>query len=335
MTSRVLFAGAVVVALGAAAFFLLTSGPDLPEQSAIVESLENAEPPSDGTPIPETTTPAAEATNTPPSSEDTTSAELQAEDPPDDFPAIVDNALRDVEAREFPIDVGFEIIETLTHDTGAFTQGFEISEGRLFESTGLVGESTIRELDLNSGEVIRSQDVDDVFAEGLTVIEDPAGTTAIQITWQDGVAFRYDIETFEVIESYTYEGQGWGICDAGDRLVMSNGSDQLQFRDRDSFELLETVDVRLSGEPVQLLNELECIDGAVWANIWMSSLIVQIDPESGSVNRVLNARSLTPEVAVGSSSDVLNGIAYDPADSTVLLTGKRWPVTYRLRLFDQ
>ena len=260
---------------------------------------------------------------------------MQAEDTPDDFPAIVDNALRDVQNRDTPIDVGFELLETFPHDTAAFTQGFEISEGRLFESTGLVGQSTIREVDLETGEVLRSQSVDDVFGEGITVIEDPNGTTAIFLTWQDEIAFRFDIETFEIIESYTYEGQGWGICDAGDRLIMSNGSDQLQFRDRDSFELLDTVDVRLSGEPVQLLNELECIDGAVWANIWMSSLIVQIDPDSGSVNRVLNARSLTPEEVVGSSDNVLNGIAYDPSDNTVLLTGKRWPVTYRLRLFDE
>ena len=309
--------GALVVVFVAWSFVV---APGAPEQSEVVQTLEEAPAPT----VAADQALQADETIEPP-----------AADAPDDFPAIVDNALRDVDEREIPIDVGFEIVETLEHDTGAFTQGFEISNDRLFESTGLVGQSTIRELELNTGTVLRSTDVPDVFGEGLTVIEDPAGDTAIQITWQDEVAFRYDLETFEVIETYSYEGQGWGICHDGDRLVMSNGSDQIQFRDADTFELLSTVDVTLSGAPVQLINELECVDEAVWANIWQSSLIIQIDPTTGVVTRVLNARSLTPAVAEGSNADVLNGIAFDPEDGTYLLTGKRWPVTYRVQLFDE
>lgn len=322
MNSRALAAGLFVIVTGAG--FLIWSAfasPTVPEQSEIIESLE-----------------AIPAPTVPPTAQTLNDATLESDpavpEPVNEFPAFVDNALRDVNERDFPVDVAFEIVETLEHDTGAFTQGFEISNGRLFESTGLVGESTIRELNPETGSVLRSTDVPDVFAEGLTIIEDPEGDTAIQITWQDEVAFRYDLENFEVVETYDYAGQGWGICDDGDRLVMSNGSDQLQFRDRDSFELLDTVDVTLSGVPVQLINELECVGEAIWANIWRSSLIIQIDPESGIVTRVLNANDLVPDVAVGSSSDVLNGIAYDPDDGTYLLTGKRWPVTYRVQLFD-
>ena len=317
-------ATAVVVAILVVGFFAWdsTRSPSIPEQSAIVQTLEETPPPSLAA-----------------GSDQALQAEGGIEPPAagasDDFPAIVDNALRNVDEREIPIDVGFEILETLEHDTSAFTQGFEISEGRLFESTGRVGQSTIRELEPETGAVIRSTDVPDVFGEGITVIEDPAGDTAVLLTWQDEIAFRYDLETFEVTESYEYEGQGWGICHDGDRLIMSNGSDTLQFRDAETFEVMSEVSVTLSGSPVQLINELECVDQAVWANIWQSSLIIQIDPTTGVVTRVLNARSLTPAVAEGSRENVLNGIAFDPEDGTYLLTGKRWPVTYRVQLFDE
>jgi len=322
MKNRPLVAAAIVVLAGVGFLaWTFLSGPQVAEQSEIIESLESVPAPTSSTPTQE---PATEQ------------SELQAADdsPEEDFPALVDNALRNVDERQIPIDVGLEVVETFDHDTSAFTQGFELSDGRLFESTGLVGQSTIRELDPATGEVLRSAPVPDLFAEGLTVIEDPAGSTVIQITWQDEVAFRYDLETFEVLESFTYSGQGWGICHNEERLVMSDGTDRIQFRDPDTFELLGGVNVTLSDVPVQLINELECVGDAVWANIWMSSLIIQIDPSTGNVTRVLNANELIPDVAIGSNSDVLNGIAYDAADNTYLLTGKRWPVTYRVQLFD-
>ena len=317
-----LVAGAALVGVFVVAFvawnFIFT--PGVPEQAEVVQTLEEAPAPT----IPPDQSLQSDET-----------IEAPAADAPDDFPAIVDNALRNVDEREIPINVGFEVLETLEHDTTAFTQGLEISEGRLYESTGLVGQSTIREVEPATGDVIRSADVPDLFAEGITIIEDPGGDTAIQLTWQDEIALRYDVETFDVIETYEYSGQGWGICHDGDRLVMSNGSDRLQFRDADTFELQSEVQVTLSGAPVELINELECVDQAVWANIWQSSLIIQIDPTTGVVTRVLNARSLTPAVAEGSRDNVLNGIAFDPEDGTYLLTGKRWPVTYRVQLFDE
>ena len=249
-------------------------------------------------------------------------------DAPDDFPAIVDSAVRDPSERLTPAGARFEIIETIPHDTNAFTQGLEIHDGRLFESTGLTGQSSIRELDLSTGDILRNLPVADVFAEGLTII----GDTTVQITWRNGEAYRYDTDTFTRTGTYTYDGEGWGICDDGDRLIMSDGSPTLQFRDPISFDLLGTVEVQYGSTPVDELNELECVGGNVWANIWKSSLIIEIDPETGSVVTVLNARPLTPSSVEGSSSDVLNGIAYDPSDGTFLLTGKRWPTIYRVRI---
>lgn len=260
--------------------------------------------------------------------DETATIDPPSPDAQDDFPAIVDSAVKDPDLRLEPAAASFEILEVIPHDTGAFTQGLEIFDDRLFESTGLVGQSSIRELDLDSGAVLRNTAVDNVFAEGLTIL----GDTAIQLTWQDGVAFRYDTETFEQTETYTYEGEGWGLCHDDEQLVMSDGSPTLQFRDPGTFELRSTVDVTFAGVPVDELNELECVDGTVWANIWRSSLIVEIDPGTGAVLTVLNAATLTPPEVAGSSSAVLNGIAFDPTDGTFLLTGKLWPSIYRVRL---
>ena len=185
----------VVGVIGAAivGWLLLSSSPAA-EQSQIIESLEAAPAPT----VPETSDPAPG------------SAAAGADDPAqeEDFPAIVDNALRNVDEREIPIDVALEVLETFDHDTGAFTQGFELSDGRLFESTGLVGQSTIREVDLETGDVLRSADLPDVFGEGVTVIEDDDESTAIMLTWRDEVAFRFDLETFEELETFSYSGQG-------------------------------------------------------------------------------------------------------------------------------
>jgi len=245
-----------------------------------------------------------------------------------DFPAIVDSAVKDPEQRTEPVAASYEILEVIPHDTSAFTQGLEISNGRLFESTGLVGRSSIRELDIDTGEVLRSTAVDDVFAEGLTVLDD----TALQLTWQDGVAYRYDTETFERIATYTYEGEGWGLCHDDDQLVMSNGTPTLQFRDPDTFALVSTIEVTYAGAPVDQLNELECVGGTVWANIWKSLLIIEISPTTGQVLTVLNAATLAPPEVANDASAVLNGIAYDPADDTFLLTGKLWPSMFRVQI---
>ena len=218
-----------------------------------------------------------------------------------------------------------EVVETVAHDPGAFTEGLVFdATGRLFESTGLDGESTLRELDPSSGEVVRSIALaPSLFGEGLALV----GTRLVQITWQDQRAIVYDVDTFAEVRSFEYDGEGWGLCFDGAQLVMSNGSDQLTFRDPDTFAAVRTVEVTLEEEPVFQLNELECIDGRVYANIWKSDRIVQIDPATGVVVATIDASALERPA----TGDVLNGIAVDP-EGGLWLTGKRWDSMYRVEL---
>ncbi|NNC81308.1 MAG: glutaminyl-peptide cyclotransferase [Acidimicrobiales bacterium] len=254
--------------------------------------------------------------------------EAQTEAPVDDFPAIEDSAVRDPESRTAPAAGTIEVVRETPHDSTAFTQGFELFDGRLFESTGLVGSSTVREVDPETGVVLRSLPVPEVFAEGLTIVDDEI----VQITWTDEIAFRYSIDDFTPLGTYSYNGQGWGLCDNGAQLVMSDGSATLTFRDRATFDAESTVQVTYNGAPVEELNELECVGDSVYANIWKSALIVEIDAASGDVLTVYNANALWPEETRANAQSVLNGIAYDDVEDTFLLTGKNWPVMYEVRL---
>jgi glutaminyl-peptide cyclotransferase len=232
-----------------------------------------------------------------------------------------------------PADVPYltpAVLAIYPHSTADFTQGLVMSEdGRLFQSTGLYGESELQELDLETGEELRSVALDDAFfGEGLALV----GSRLIQITWQENTAFVYDVETFEVVETFEYEGEGWGLCYDGESLWMSDGSASLFRRDPDTFELLETVPVNLLGAPVTRLNELECVDGVVFANLWQTDFIVAVQPETGDVVSVVDAANLlTPEqrAELGSGA-VLNGIVYLPETETFLLTGKLWPSIFEV-----
>ncbi|CAN5468434.1 hypothetical protein BH23ACT9_BH23ACT9_01460 [soil metagenome] len=225
------------------------------------------------------------------------------------------------------------------HDRTAFTQGFVFHEGRLFESRGLYANQepvTLTEIDPLDGSAIRSLPRDpadgNYFAEGLTVV----GDRLVQLTWQDNVAFVYDLETFERVGTFTYEGEGWGLCTEPDRLVMSNGTSTLTTRDRDSFAVIDSVTVTLDGQPQDNLNELACVGGLVWANVWQTPTILVIDPDTGRVVSVVDASSLATangRFAEDPSADVLNGIAFDEQTGTWLLTGKLWPFMFEVE-FD-
>ncbi len=221
------------------------------------------------------------------------------------------------------------VIEELSHDTAAFTQGLEISDGRLYESTGARGDrsSTLRELDRNTGEVLRLHTItEDVFAEGLTFVDG----RIYQLTWQDGVTLVWDPENLSEEQRFEYEGQGWGLCYNGRVLVMSDGSAELHFRDPVTFERVgNPVLVTLEGKELPSLNELECVADRVYANVWQTDLIVQIEPVTGRVLAVADAS----EIGLPRPDDpnaVLNGIAWDPATETFLITGKDWPVIYEM-----
>jgi glutamine cyclotransferase len=216
----------------------------------------------------------------------------------------------------------------------AWTQGLELdAQGRLFESTGLEGRSTLREVDPGNGAVLRSVALpDDWFGEGLTLV----GDRIIQLTWQDGVALTWDAETLEPSSPTSFEGEGWGLCFDGRRLVMSDGSDRLTFRDAETFEVVGDVAVTLAGQPQARLNELECVGGDVWANVWLSDRIVRIDPTDGEVSGVLDLTGiLEAEAEPGEAApDVLNGITWDRSAGTFLVTGKLWPELIEIRVSE-
>ncbi len=222
-------------------------------------------------------------------------------------------------------DLILSLVRRIPHDTKAFTQGLLFDRsGRLWESTGLWGLSTVRELDPATGSVLRSIPTPDgAFGEGLAI---GAAGELVQLTWQEGIAWRYDPDTLTVIGSWSYAGEGWGLCSDGSRLVMSDGSPRLTFRDPATFLPTGEVTVTRAGLPVPRLNELECADGAVWANIWMTDEIVRIDPATGVVTGVLDLAGLVePHPVLRDPVAVLNGITRVPDGPGWLITGKLWP----------
>jgi glutaminyl-peptide cyclotransferase len=221
-----------------------------------------------------------------------------------------------------------QVVRSYPHDRAAFTQGLLIDGGKLFESTGLVGQSSLREVDLSTGRVIRKIDVPPpIFAEGLALV----GDNLIQLTWQNGRALVYNKHTFTRAGEFTYRGEGWGLCTAGSELVMSDGSANLTFRRASDFNVVRTLAVMMDGQRVEQLNELECVGSDVYANVWMRDLIVRIDSKTGRVTHRIDAPNLLSPLERQNTDMVLNGIAYDPADQTFLITGKLWPKLFRVK----
>ena len=218
-----------------------------------------------------------------------------------------------------------DVLRQFPHDTDAFTQGLVWWNDQLFESTGLRGESDLRRVDPETGEVEQIIEVADrYFAEGLALVDD----RLIMLTLDAGEAFTYHRDTFEQGVTFTYEGEGWGLCHDGRRLVMSNGSDRLSFRDPETFEETGGVQVRLRGQPLSNLNELECVGDVVYANVWQQDVIVRIDPRSGRVTDYIDATGLLPDRR---GTDVLNGIAWNGETETFYITGKWWPTMFEVR----
>lgn len=224
-------------------------------------------------------------------------------------------------------DLRPEVLAEIPHDVTAFTQGFEIADGVLYEGTGRVGESELRELDPATGAVRRAVPLPgQVFGEGITVV----GDRIWQLTWRDGVALEWDRASFTLLREVPMAGEGWGLCRDGDRLVRSDGTDLLRFHDPSTFAETGSVRVTLGGQPVPALNELECVDGQVYANVWRTDRIVRIDPADGTVDATIDATGLLDEQR-RAGADVLNGIAA-VGSGELLLTGKNWPATFRVRL---
>jgi glutamine cyclotransferase len=222
-----------------------------------------------------------------------------------------------------------EVVGVFPHDPEAFTQGLVFNNGVLLESTGLNGFSSLRRVDLATGRVLKRIDVpNEFFAEGIAV----HNGLVFQLTWTSNKAFVYDLESFNLLKEAHYEGEGWGLASDGESLIMSDGTNQLRFLDPATFQVRRTIEVFNFGAPVVNLNELEYIEGEIFANVWQTDRIARIDPASGRVLGWIDLRGLLAPGERGGHDDVLNGIAYDPRRRRLFVTGKRWPKLFEIRL---
>ncbi len=239
-------------------------------------------------------------------------------------------------AAEAPIRVYDAVpVRRFPHERTAFTQGLFFADGALFESTGKRGASRIRRIDLRTGRAAREVALpDEVFGEGATAVDD----RIVSLSWRAGRGFVHDLETLEREAEFPINGEGWGLAydPEADRLVLSDGTPRLRFLDPDTYEETGEMLVTLRGEPVPLLNELEWVEGEIFANVWQQEAIVRIDPETGRVGGLIDVSALYPAaMREDPRDDVANGIAYEPGSGRLFLTGKRWPTLFEVELRER
>ena len=223
---------------------------------------------------------------------------------------------------------GYVVVDEFPHDPQAYTQGLDFQGRRLFEGTGLNGRSSLRRVELATGEVLRQVNLAErFFGEGIVVFR----KRIYQITWQSERAFVYDKRTFERVRRFSYEGEGWGLTHDGTRLIISNGSSTITFRDPATFEVLGELEVTEDGEPVSSLNELEWVEGEIFANVYPTNDVVRIDPATGEVTGHLD---MTPLKEMEQDGEVPNGIAYMEVEDRLFVTGKLWSTVYEIELTD-
>ncbi len=230
--------------------------------------------------------------------------------------------------RSAPVQ-SFTVVNSFPHDPDAFTQGLVYADGEFLESTGLFGESSLRRVESATGKVLQRKAIDaQYFAEGLALV----GDALVQLTWQSQIGFVYDRKTFTLRRTFQYQTEGWGIAyDAKGGLVMSDGSDRLMFLDPKTYVVTRTIRVTDAGRPVPQLNELEWIEGEIWANVWQTDRVARIAPATGAVTAWVDFSTLWPQARRTPPADVLNGIAYDAAGKRIFVTGKKWPRVYEVR----
>jgi glutamine cyclotransferase len=223
------------------------------------------------------------------------------------------------------------IREAFPHSRDAFTQGLDYDDGFLYEGTGINGQSTLRKVEIATGKVLQSVALDSkYFGEGITVWKD----TIIQLTWQTNVGFVYNKATFAKLREFEYPTEGWGITHNDTHLIMSDGTATLYFLDPEAFIEVSTIEVRDATGPVQHLNELEYINGQIYANVWQTDRIVRINPATGQVESDIDLTGLLPLTDRIPPVDVLNGIAHDPANDRLFVTGKLWPKVFHIDLVE-
>lgn len=223
---------------------------------------------------------------------------------------------------------GVAVVKAYPHDPGAFTQGLEWHDGHLYESTGLEGQSSVRKVSLADGRVLQKAEVPaEHFGEGMTIV----GDEIYSLTWKSQLGFVWDLKTLRKKREFRYAGEGWGLTHNGEHLIMSDGTAQLRFLEPATMKEVRRVPVSALGRPLENLNELEWVDGQVWANVWQQDVIARIDPASGQVRGWIDLRGLLPQ-SQARQADVLNGIAWDAAAKRLFVTGKLWPQLFEIRL---
>jgi len=231
--------------------------------------------------------------------------------------------------REKPWTMGYRVVKAYPHDPEAYTQGLVFDGGLLHESTGQRGFSSVRTVELETGKVLRETDLGArYFGEGLARV----GERLIQLTWEEGVARIYDRATLKPLDQFEYEGEGWGLVFDGTHLVMSDGSETLVFRDPATFKEVRRVRVMSKDRPLGMLNELEMVEGELWANVWKQDYLARIDPKSGEVLGFIDLAGIFDRHSIPNEDAVLNGIAYDPATKRLFVTGKLWPRLFEIKI---
>lgn len=224
---------------------------------------------------------------------------------------------------------GYKILHSYPHDREAFTQGLFFRDGFLYEGTGLRGRSSIRKVVPETGEVVQAVGLpDEVFGEGIT----DWGDRIVGLTWTEQTAFVLDLKSLKLWRKFSYSGEGWGITRNERELVMSDGSAELRFLDPQTMRELRRVKVTAAGQPVEQLNELEWVEGEVFANVWQTDRIARIDPKTGRVTGWIDLTGLLPDSQRVNADAVLNGIAYDAKKKRLFVTGKLWPKLYEIQL---
>jgi len=228
-------------------------------------------------------------------------------------------------------EYSYEIVNTFVHDSNAFTQGLVYEDGFLYEGTGLNGRSSLRKVEMETGEILQQLNLkNEFFGEGITIFNDKI----IQLTYRSNIGFVYDKKSFELLREFNYPTEGWGITHDGENLIMSNGTPTLYFLNPDTFELTSRVAVFYKGSLLNNLNELEYINGKIYANIWNTDNIVIIDPQTGNVTGVIDLEGLlSPQER--KTAEVLNGIAYDQKNKRLFVTGKLWPKLFEIKLVSK
>ena len=243
-----------------------------------------------------------------------------------------EGANKTAETAAAPVNYGYQIVNIYPHDSAAFTQGLVFIDGKLYEGTGQEGHSSLREVELQSGHVLRKVDVPEpYFGEGIALLNGKI----YQLTWQHQVGFIYDAKSFEQVGKFNYSREGWGLTTDGHSLILSDGSNRIRFLDPDSFKVTKTIAVLDGQIPVNELNELEYVNGEIYANIWHDEHIVTIDPQTGRVTGRIDLTGLLPPGDVHDEEAVLNGIAYDEPGKRLFVTGKLWPRLFEIKLKRQ